>query len=187
VYDAGSPLNRQTGVSLVGTQWVAELYVGINEDSMGPVTNSISRFRNSTTSSANKGKWATFTVAGLPNDPTVLPYPYGTTVTLSVKVWDYSKFSTYEDAVTGRGLTGTSDPFLYSIPSSGDLVITDAYMEGLRAFSLGTLDCMKHRASATAQLLDGAVATVTVTDAGCGYTNAPAVIFQGGGGNGATA
>src|SRR5438105_1938728 len=84
VYDAGSPLNRQTGVSLVGTQWVAELYVGINEESMGPVTNSISRFRNSTTSSANKGKWATFTVAGLPNDPTVLPYPYGTTVTLSV-------------------------------------------------------------------------------------------------------
>src|SRR5205807_4843202 len=41
---------------------------------------------------------------------------------------------------------------------------------------------------ATAQLaLDGSIAGVTVTDAGCGYTNPPAVLIQGGGGAGATA
>ena len=47
--------------------------------------------------------------------------------------------------------------------------------------------CVPHKAKATAQLVDGSVAGATITDSGCGYTNAPVIQIQGGGGNGATA
>ena len=47
--------------------------------------------------------------------------------------------------------------------------------------------CLPHRATATAQLFNGVVSGVTMTDGGCGYTNAPIVLIQGGGGSGATA
>jgi hypothetical protein len=105
-----------------------------------------------------------------------------------VKVWDFSQFPTYEDAVSGQGLTGASDPFSYVVAADSDTTITHYYMEGLRAFGLGpTLGCVRHRALATAQLAGGVVVGVTVTDAGCGYTNPPAVLIQGGGGTGATA
>jgi hypothetical protein len=50
----------------------------------------------------------------------------------------------------------------------------------------GTI-CTPHKATATAQLVNGFVVGVTITDPGCGYTNAPAVLIQGGGGTGATA
>ena len=56
VYEAG-PLNPVAGVPLVGTNYVAELYVGLAgtpEVSLTPIAASISRFRNSTT--FNKGK-----------------------------------------------------------------------------------------------------------------------------------
>jgi hypothetical protein len=47
--------------------------------------------------------------------------------------------------------------------------------------------CTPHKATATAQLVNGFVVGATITDGGCGYTNPPAVLIQGGGGNGATA
>jgi len=47
--------------------------------------------------------------------------------------------------------------------------------------------CSPHKATATATLFNGFVVGVTITDSGCGYTNAPAVLIQGGGGTGATA
>ena len=47
--------------------------------------------------------------------------------------------------------------------------------------------CTPHAARATAQVVNGFVVGATIADAGCGYTNAPAVLIQGGGGTGATA
>ncbi len=47
--------------------------------------------------------------------------------------------------------------------------------------------CTPHKAKGTAQLVEGFVVRATITDSGCGYTNAPLVLIQGGGGSGATA
>jgi hypothetical protein len=47
--------------------------------------------------------------------------------------------------------------------------------------------CTPRKAKATAQLVNGFVIGATVTDSGCGYTNPPAVLIQGGGGSGAMA
>src|SRR2546428_1226878 len=70
VYDVGSPLDPVAGVGLTGTQYVAELYVGANASSLTPVTDSISRFRSTTT--ANKGCWASTGIYGQ-NDFLMLP------------------------------------------------------------------------------------------------------------------
>jgi hypothetical protein len=47
--------------------------------------------------------------------------------------------------------------------------------------------CTPYPATATATVVDGFVVDATVTDGGCGYTNAPEVLIEGGGGTGATA
>lgn len=47
--------------------------------------------------------------------------------------------------------------------------------------------CTPHASTATATMVNGFVVGATITDGGCGYTNAPAVSIQGGGGIGATA
>ena len=50
-----------------------------------------------------------------------------------------------------------------------------------------TPPCIPHSATATAVLDHGFVVDATITDGGCGYTNTPSVVIQGGGGTGATA
>ena len=47
--------------------------------------------------------------------------------------------------------------------------------------------CSPHAAEATAQVVNGFMVGATMTDLGCGYTNVPLVLIQGGGGSGATA
>jgi hypothetical protein len=47
--------------------------------------------------------------------------------------------------------------------------------------------CSPHAAQATAVIFNGFVVGANITDAGCGYTNAPTVLIQGGGGSNATA
>jgi hypothetical protein len=47
--------------------------------------------------------------------------------------------------------------------------------------------CSPHGAKATATIVNGSVVDAVMTDSGCGYTNAPLVLIQGGGGSGATA
>jgi hypothetical protein len=47
--------------------------------------------------------------------------------------------------------------------------------------------CSPRKARATPQLVNEFVVGATITDGGCGYTNAPVVLIQGGGGTGATA
>ncbi len=60
------------------------------------------------------------------------------------------------------------------------------WFDNLHLFSTNFV-CTPHKATATAQLFNGILVGVTITDPGCGYTNAPTVTIQGGGGNGATA
>jgi len=47
--------------------------------------------------------------------------------------------------------------------------------------------CSPHKATATATVFNGFVVDATITDPGCGYTETPAVLIQGGGGSGAEA
>jgi hypothetical protein len=47
--------------------------------------------------------------------------------------------------------------------------------------------CSPRPATATATVVNGFVVGATISDGGCGYTNVPLVLIQGGGGNGATA
>ena len=47
--------------------------------------------------------------------------------------------------------------------------------------------CTPHKATAIAQLVNGVFVGATITDPGCGYTNPPSIVIQGGGGNGAAA
>ncbi len=47
--------------------------------------------------------------------------------------------------------------------------------------------CTPRKARATVQLVNGFMVGATITDSGCGYTNAPLVLIEGGGGFGATA
>ena len=47
--------------------------------------------------------------------------------------------------------------------------------------------CSPHAAEATAQVVNKFVVGASITDGGCGYTNAPFVLIEGGGGSGATA
>jgi hypothetical protein len=47
--------------------------------------------------------------------------------------------------------------------------------------------CSPHAAEATAVVTNGFVIAASITDNGCGYTNAPLVLIQGGGGSNATA
>jgi N-acetylneuraminic acid mutarotase len=57
----------------------------------------------------------------------------------------------------------------------------------MHAVALSPEFCSPHKAAATAQVVNGFVVGATIIDGGCGYTNAPLVLVQGGGGSGATA
>jgi len=64
-----------------------------------------------------------------------------------------------------------------------------AYGSGLiiEAELRAPLTCTPHKARATAQVVNGFVVGATIIDTGCGYTNTPIVLIQGGGGTGAVA
>ena len=87
----------------------------------------------------------------------------------------------------------------YTSPPSGSVIGLPLRIE-LKAPDLGSqpwfdnfhlfanaLVCTPHKATATAQLVNGIFVGVIITDSGCGYTNVPTVVIQGGGGNGAVA
>ena len=104
-------------------------------------------------------------------------------------------------AVTGPIITST-DPLLIggSVPGpwnfNGRVDELSLYGRALSATeiagiynagSAGKCSCIPHPATATAEVVNGFVVGATIIDGGCGYTNAPAVLIQGGGGSGATA
>jgi hypothetical protein len=86
----------------------------------------------------------------------------------------------------------------YTAPSSGPVIgsrlrieaqttgaDSQAWFDDFHLFL--TNACIPHKATAVAELVNGVVVGATITDPGCGYTNAPLVLILGGGGSGATA
>jgi hypothetical protein len=59
--------------------------------------------------------------------------------------------------------------------------------EAQQLYQYESQSCSPRRAEATTEIAGGIVVGATIDDGGCGYTNAPAVLILGGGGNGATA
>jgi hypothetical protein len=59
--------------------------------------------------------------------------------------------------------------------------------EASQLYAIESGFCSPHAAQAVAVLTNGLVVGATITDAGCGYTNVPLVLIEGGGGTGATA
>ena len=52
----------------------------------------------------------------------------GVPVFMQVRVWDLNQFATYEAAVAGGGITGTSTVFTYTQRLSSPPATTDTYM-----------------------------------------------------------
>jgi len=115
------------GTKLTGTNWVAELYAGPNGGSLTPLAASIAHFRASTT--PQPGTWNFF-----PGNVTLPGFDVGSTPTLDVKIWDITKFSSYEAALAGGGLTSRSQTFLYTVPPAGSPPAS-FFMEGFQAFA----------------------------------------------------
>ena len=125
--------------------------------------------------------------------------------------------STLQDAqlfIDGVNITASSggSPLLINTGNSIPMEIGDLFYPGDRRYFTGQIDdiriyshalspseasqlysseaqfiCTPHKATATATLVNGFFVGSTITDSGCGYTNAPVVLIQGGGGGGATA
>ena len=114
--------------------------------------------------------------------------------------------SAFENGVSiGDGLPQTSSVPINTNPNT-DLVIggyrNDGYsgsIDDLRIYNrvLSAAEvaqlyqyessCSPHHAVASANVVNGSVVGATMVDGGCGYTNAPLILIQGGGGSGATA
>jgi hypothetical protein len=121
-------------------------------------------------------------------------------------VWDGTTNWTYIDGVLDSSLptTGTIQDESAPVRIGADYVSGQYFWGSLddirfynRALSsnevqqMHTIEaagaCQPHTAQATATLSYGFVVNATVTDLGCGYTNTPQVVIEGGGGTGATA
>jgi hypothetical protein len=71
--------------------------------------------------------------------------------------------------------------------SNNEIVQLAAYDESFTETNEPPPFCSPHTATATAVLFSGFLVGTTITDSGCGYTSAPPVSIQGGGGSNATA
>ncbi len=94
---------------LTGTNWKAVLYAGTLANSLTQVSTPFN-FRAGTTT--RPGTWSG-------GDVTLTGYSQGQSIFLSVKVYDGTLFSTFESAVAGNGIVGSSSAFAYSIPTAG--------------------------------------------------------------------
>jgi len=108
---------------LTGTQFAAQLYYGASASSLAAHTAAPNRFRAAGSSLA--GTWSTTTGASR----TLTGGGVGVPVFAQVRVWDLNQFATYEAAVAGGGIYGTSAVFQYtqrlSTPTPS---VTDTYM-----------------------------------------------------------
>jgi len=117
-----------TGISanlVKGTQYRAQLYFGQTAGGTFTAVDATPQaFRATTTTLA--GTW-------LQTDK-IVPGVQGTTVFLKVVAWDSTFGATFE-TVTG-GLRGSSDPFAWKLPVSGQDPPSAQIMEGLRSFAI---------------------------------------------------
>src|SRR5678815_3778403 len=90
---------------LTGTQYAAQLYYGASASSLAAHTAAPNRFRPAGSSLA--GTWSTTTGA----NRTLTGGGVGVPVFVQVRVWDLNAFATYEAAVAGGGIVGTSSVF----------------------------------------------------------------------------
>jgi sugar lactone lactonase YvrE len=100
--------------------------------------------------------------------------------------------SSHRLGVVGNGWT-QGNPNDTTAPWKGSMADLRFYNRAISAaevqqlYIFGAAACNPHAATAAATVVNGFVVGAIITDGGCGYTNAPAVLLQGGGGTGATA
>ena len=134
---AGTPTPGSTDPNrVVGTQFVAGLWYVKGADQGGQISNArqVGRtfnFRPPTTSEATKGTWVI--PAGASPIFTFDDVAMGESATLQVRVWDSSKYATFETAIAG-GEYGASAPFNYTVPTAGSTP-DSYYMDNLRTFN----------------------------------------------------
>ena len=123
VITTGTPYVLDTaGARLTGTQYAAQLYYGASASSLAAHTAAPNRFRAAGSSLA--GTWSTTTGA----NRTLTGGGVGVPVFAQVRVWDLNAFATYEAAVAGGGIVGTSSVFTYNQRLSSPPATTDTYM-----------------------------------------------------------
>ena len=97
-----------------------------------------------------------------------------------------------EGTFSAFSLSYTSPPAgaVLGLPLRIELKATGAnsqpWFDNLHLFA-NSFVCTPHKAAAIAQLVNGIFVGATITDPGCGYTNPPSIVIQGGGGSGAVA
>ena len=114
-------------IPLVGTNFVAELWAGVHQSSLTPVSGSISQFRETPTTSP--GTWRGKTL-GLPLGGLFVP------ITLQVRVWDVSLYPSFETAAAA-GYAASSIPFTYIQGFTDPPSPRDFFMYGLTPFGFG--------------------------------------------------
>jgi len=113
------------GAPLVGTDFVAQLYYGVNAGSLTPLTTAPVTFRNVPTTDPFAGTWigGTRLLTGM---------TVGDVAILQVRAWDATGGLSLDEArLLGRAW-GQSATFTYQIDAFGP----DFYMEEFRAFTL---------------------------------------------------
>lgn len=133
---------------------------------------------------------------GYADSGTTPDYAFFNGLIYGIKVWSRTLASNevYAIATTGVPLTTNGLSNAVMLDEGSGTVIRDSLtslsgrvLTAQWSSDSPQLPCSPHRATATASLINGFVIGATVTDPGCGYTNAPTVLIQRGGGSGATA
>jgi hypothetical protein len=125
------------GQGLVGTEWTAGLWYLPGADRGGQIGAALQlggrtfNFRPVTT--LLPGTWVA--PAGVSPIFTFPDVAVGLSATLQVRVWDISKFNSWDAAVAGGGEFLSSAPFNYTVPAAGSTP-DKYYMDNLRAFTV---------------------------------------------------
>jgi hypothetical protein len=115
------------GKPLVGTNWVAELFLDTSTGLLtvsGPGSGLFSA-----AGAGTPGAWSGGTRL-------LEKVSFGQTSQVEVRVWDLSLFSTYEAALQAGGVTGTSGLFNYSFTPSSPLAAADSWMKNFPSIRL---------------------------------------------------